>query len=309
MRPLLTYTQRSACSANTDARLDRMYGRDFGRYRGFVMPMVILLMVVVGLSLSLSLRRLSTQNLVVQRQLEAYYQHHSGRGLQEAIGAWLRQQNGRELDEVLEEGTGKAMDIILSDGSIVSIYLYDAQGPLLSDLSSVGANQVDEVGLSLQNLASSVTERQYLQFTRPFGPSAVSIHSAPEPVVRSISQAIAGDKGLRLADDLLLQRASGDRITRQMLVETATRSGVNSEQRAAVLRRFVTDIQIWGVVVEVRGGTGLSKGRLLARYGGVTMIRSNTGRRTSSNAMNIGAFYTWKDLGIDSQNIDPADLY
>ncbi|MBO6512585.1 MAG: hypothetical protein JJ974_01295 [Phycisphaerales bacterium] len=279
------------------------------RTRGFVMPIIILLMVVVGLTISLSLRRLSAQQLVVARQVSAYYEHHSGRGLQEAIGAWLRQQNGRELDEVLEPNTGKAMDIILSDGSVVSISLFDAQGTMLSDLSSVGVNQIDEVGLSLQILSRNVGTEEYMQYTRPFGPSGVSVHTAPEIVLRSIGESVAEGKGIRFADDIKLIRDSGERITRQMLVESATRAGVNSEQRAAILRRFSTDVQIWGVVVEVRGGRGLSKGRLLARYGGITRIRSNTGRRSASNAMEIGAFYTWKDLGIDSQSIDPADLY
>ena len=273
------------------------------------MPMVILLMVVVGLSMSLSLRRLSTQQLVVTRQVNAYYEHHSGRGLQEAIGAWLRQQNGRELDEALEPNTGKAMDITLADGSIVSIYLFDAQGALLSDLSSVPNPRVNEVGLALKNLSRSVGPREFAKYTRPFGPAAVSVHTAPESVLRAISDAIAGEHGTRFSDDIIRYRDSGERMTRQILVETATRAGVNSEQRAAVLRRFATDIQIWGVVVEVRGGRGLSNGRLLARYGGVTRIRSNTGRRSSGNMMEIGEFYTWKDLGIDSQSINPADLY
>ena len=273
------------------------------------MPMVILLMVVVGLSMSLAMRRITAQQLVVNRQINAYYEHHSGRGLQEAIGAWLRQQNGRNLNEVLEPNTGKAMDITLDDGSIVSIFLFDAQGTMLSDLSSVGSNQIQEVGTALKNLAESVSPDEYLRLTRPFGPSAVSIHTAPQSVILANAQAIAGNLGVRLADDLMLQRDSGEEITRQSLIETATRAGVNSEQRAAVLRMFATDVQIWGVVVEVRGGRGLSKGRLLARYGGVTRIRSNSGRRSSSNSMEIGAFYTWKDLGIDSQSIDPADLY
>lgn len=279
------------------------------RTRGFVLPIIILLMIVVGLTISLSLRRLSAQQLVVARQVSSYYEHHSGRGLQEAIGAWLRQQNGRELDEVLEPNTGKAMDITLSDGSIVSIFLFDSQGAMLSDLSSVPVSQVDEVTLSLKILADSVSTAEYLELTRPFGPSGVSVHTASPQVLRAIGESVAEGKGVRFADDLKLQRDSGERITRQMLVETATRAGVNSEQRAAILRRFSTDVQIWGVVVEVRGGRGLSKGRLLARYGGVTRIRSNTGRRSSSNAMEIGAFYTWKDLGIDSQSIDPADLF
>jgi hypothetical protein len=276
---------------------------------GFVMPMVILLLVVVGLSLSLSLQRLSTQQLVVTRQINAYYEHHSGRGLQEAIGAWLRQQNGRELDEVLEEGTGKAMDITLSDGSIVSIYLFDAQGSMLSDLSSVPEVQVNEVGLSLRALSERVGPQQYERLTRPFGPAAVSLHTAPVEVLESIGSAVAGNSGLRLVDDLILRRDSGEVLTRQTLVEAATRAGVTSDQRTAVLRRFATDVQLWGVMVEVRGGRGLSLGRLLARYGGVTLIRSSTSRRSAGNAMEIGAFYTWKDLGIDSQRIDPADLY
>jgi hypothetical protein len=273
------------------------------------MPMVILLMVVVGLSLSLSLRRMSTQQLVVNRQINAYFEHHSGRGLQEAIGAWLRQQNGRELDEVLEEGTGKAMDITLSDGSIVSIYLFDAQGSMLSDLSSVPDPQVNEVGLSLKTLSERVSSREYERLTRPFGPAAISIHTAPPEVIESIASALAGNAGLRLADDLLLRREAGEELTRQVLVEAATRAGVTSDQRTAVLRRYATDVELWGVVVEVRGGRGLSLGRLLARYGGVTLIRSSSSRRSAGNAMEIGAFYTWKDLGIDSQRIDPSDLY
>ncbi len=279
------------------------------RRKAFVMPIVILLMVVVGLTMSLSLRRLSTQHLLVSRQINAYYEHHSGRGLQEAIGAWLRQQNGRQLNEVLEAKTGKAMDIILADKSVVSIFLFDAQGTLLSDLSSVNTNQIDEVGRSLENLAASVGPREYGRLTRPFGPSAVSIHSAPEQVVKAICLSISQSNGSRLANDLLLLRESGETITRQDLIETATSAGITPVQRSAVLRMMATDVQIWGVVVEIRGGQGLNRGRLLARYGGATRIRSNSGRRSSSNAMEIGSFYTWKDLGIDSQTIDPADLY
>lgn len=276
---------------------------------GFVMPIIILLMVVVGLTISLSLRRLSSQQLLVSRQIKAYYEHHSGRGLQEAIGAWLRQQNGRELDEVLEEGTGKAMDITLSDGSVVSIYLFDAQSAMLSDLSSLGENQIDEAGIALRTLSESVNTTEYMDMTRPFGPASVSVHTAEEPVIEAISVTIAGNNGMSFANDIMLQRASGERMTRQKLVETATRAGVSAEQRASVLRWFATDVQIWGVMVEVRGGRGLSRGRLLARYGGITLIRSNTGRSRNGNAQEIGAFYTWKDLGIDSQSIDSADLY
>jgi len=112
-----------------------------------------------------------------------------------------------------------------------------------------------------------------------------------------------------LADEIALLQRDEERITRTKLVEVATRAGLSSEQRGAMLRILTSDIQIWGVVVEVRGGSGLSEGRLLKRYGGITRIRTSTGRASASNVMEIGSFYTWKDLGIDSEMVDPTDLY
>lgn len=273
------------------------------------MPMVILLMAVVGLTLGMVLNRHSAEQLLVTRQVNAYTEHHAGRGLQEAIGAWLRMQNGREISEVLDPDTGHAMDILLQDGSIVSVSLIDAQGTLLSDLTNQGEAQIAIGEPALEALSETVSAAAYQKLTRPYGPIGVSAKTSPIEVLRAAGLAVSADRGLRLADEISLLQRSDDPITRTELVQIATRAGLSSEQRGSMLRIITTDIQIWGVVVEVRGGSGLSKGRLLKRYGGITRIRTSTGRTTTSNVMEIGSFYTWKDLGIDSETVDPTDLY
>lgn len=276
---------------------------------GFVMPMVILLMVVVGLTLGMVLSRHSAEQLLVTRQVNAYTEHHAGRGLQEAIGAWLRMQNGREISEVLDPDTGHAMDILLRDGSVVSVSLIDAQGTMLSDLTNQGEAQIAIGEPALEVLRETVSPAAYQKLTRPYGPIGVSAKTSSIEVLRAAGLAVSADRGVRLADEIALLQRSDEEINRTKLVEVATRAGLTSEQRGSMLRIITTDIQIWGVVVEVRGGSGLSKGRLLKRYGGITRIRTSTGRASASNVMEIGSFYTWKDLGIDSEMVDPTDLY
>jgi len=276
--------------------------------RAFAMPMVILLLVVTGLAISVSVRRHASEQLLVSRQIDGYHQHHTGRGLQEAIGAWLRQQNGRDIDASIDEDSGRAMDILLEDGSIVSVFLIDAQGALLSDLTALEQSQAEEGAAALGHLLDRVSPAGYLRLTRRAGPLGVSVHTAPLEVLRAVCLVASDRHGSRLAMEFSRLQDTGDEITRQSIVEAATRSGLDGEERARLLRLLVTDVTLWGVVVEVRGGRGLTKGRLLARYGGLTTIRPNSGR-SGINDMSIGSFMTWKDLGIDRRSVDPADLY
>lgn len=287
--------------------------RDGGRVashdrRGFAFAMVILLMLVVSLGVGVALSRYSAQARSVGRQVEKYTEHHLGRGLQEAIGAWLRQQNGRELSEVLEPQTGHAMDIVLSDGSEVSVYLRDAQGGALSNLTGMSDQEIEEGGLILRNLAANTTEQEYLRATRPFGPFHISVDSAPDQVLDAAARVAAGQLADRFLAELYTLRDNPEPITRTELTRVATSAGLSSEQRAAMLRIFATDIELWAVVIEVRSGRGASAGRLISRYGGVTRIRVNN-RNAAGNPMELGAFITWRELDIGSGDIDIAQLY
>ncbi len=275
--------------------------------RAFAFIMVILLMFVVAMGIGLAMMRFSAQSKVVSREVTKYQEHHLGRGLQEAIGAWLRQQNGRDLNEVLEPQTGHAMDILLADGSEVSVFLRDAQGAALSNLTNLSDLEIEEGGLLLRNLAANTDEDQYLRDTRPFGPFKISIASASDRVLDAAARVIAGS----LADPFLAElgslRDSGQPISRTELTRIATSVGLDTEQRAALFRILATDVELWAVVIEVRGGSGVRKGQVIARYGGVTRIRVSSTNR-SGNPMELGAFITWKELEL-GHDYDLSQLY
>jgi hypothetical protein len=269
--------------------------------------MVVLLMLVVSMGIGLAMMRFSAQTKSVTRQVSKYQEHHLGRGLQEAIGAWLRQQNGRDLHEALEPETGHAMDIILADGSEVSVFLRDAQGAALSNLTNESDVQIEEGGIILRNLASATTEEQYLRETRPFGPFNISIASASDIVLQAAAQVVAGGLADRFLAELGSLRENPNAISRTELTRIATASGLDSEQRAALFRVFATDIELWAVIIEVRAGGGMRQGQLIARYGGVTNIRSSSTNR-SGNPTELGAFITWRELELDQQ-YDLSQLY
>jgi hypothetical protein len=275
--------------------------------RAFAFVMVILLMLVVSLGIGVAMVRFSAQTKSVSRQVTKYQEHHLGRGLQEAIGAWLRQQNGRDLNEALEPETGHAMDIVLADGSEVSVYLLDAQGAALSNLTNRSELEIEEGGLLLRDLAQTTTEEQYLRETRPFGPFKISIASASTEVLEAAAQVIAGSLKDKFLAELGSLRDSPEQISRTELTRLATSAGLDSEQRAALFRFFATDIELWAVIIEVRAGNGAQQGRLIAQYGGITRIRLSSSNR-SGNPMELGAFVTWKELDPDGY-YDLSELY
>ncbi len=277
--------------------------------RGFALPMAILVMVVVGLVVSVALTRMNAQTLLIQRQIRASQEHHAGRGLQEAIGAWLRQQNGRDLFDVLDEQTGHAMDIELEDGSVVSVFLRDGQGSALSNLTGRPQREINDGSEILRRLARNVSSRQYMQMTRPFGAIGISVTTAPELLITNVCNAIMDGSGSNLANEILAMRQQSARLNRTDMTTISRTAGLTTEQRAMMQRVFATDIELWAVIVEVRGGRGVSSGRLVSRYGGITRIRLSSGRRQGSNLMELGAFLTWKDIGIERSEPDLADLF
>ena len=276
----------------------------------FVMPMVLLALVVVGLGVGVAMSRFAAETKVYARQARAYHEHHAGQGLQEAIGAWLKQQTGRSIPDIIDPVTGHAMDIELADGSVVSVYLRDGQGTALADLSALPPTQVEEAGVVLRNLATGMTTEAFNRATRSVGPAAVSINTAPEPVIQAVARAIAGDRGEDFANELLRIRARAGAVTRQDITTAVTSTDLSNDQRVMALRLFATDVELWAIIVELKGGRGFDRGKLLSRYGGLARLRiGSTGRRGStSNPTELGSFLTWKDLGTESENFDLQDL-
>jgi len=276
--------------------------------RAFVMPMVLLATVVVGMGVGIAMTRFAAQTKVIARQSRAYNEHHAGQGLQEAIGAWLRQQNGRNIADAIDPDSGHAMDIELQDGSVVSVYLRDGQGTALADLSALSPTQVEEAGIVVKNLAEDVSPQEYLRLTRAVGPAAISVNTSSETVIRAVAMAVGGADGDSFADELLRIRARGSDITRQDITSAIGAAGLSNEQRTAALRMLSTDVSLWAVIVELHAGKGADRGRLISRYGGLARLRVGTARRSGGNPSELGTFLTWRDLGIDSDDFSLDDL-
>lgn len=279
------------------------------RRRAFVMPMVLLALMVVGLGIGVSLTRFAAETRVVSRQIRAYHEHHSGVGLQEAIGAWLKQQTGRAIPDIIDPATGHAMDIELADGSVVSVYLRDGQGTVLGDLSAVQPAQLDEAARVLRGLMTTTRQDEFARLTRSVGPPAVSVNGASDEVIRAVAGAVAGDQGDAFAHEILRARARAGQVTRQDITTAVGNAGLSNEQRVAALRMLATDIELWAIVVELRGGRGMDRGRVISRYGGLARLRVGSTRRGGAgNATDFGSFLTWRELSTEAGDIGLHDL-
>ena len=100
--------------------------------RGFAMPVVIVLAMVVAIMAALMLERQAAQRLAVQRQLNQYRDHHFQRGVREVVGAWTDTLGGQPIEKMVDID-GHALDIAMADSGWLSVYLYDGQGSTLSD--------------------------------------------------------------------------------------------------------------------------------------------------------------------------------
>lgn len=262
------------------------------------MVVVVLLTMVVGMVIAVGMRRQGAQNLTVSRQAVAYREHHAVRGIQEAIGAWVRMIDARSISESLGDN-GHALDVQLADGSTLSVYIHDGQGTALADLTAVSAGMIDETGAMLRSLAASVSEDEFRRLTRPGGPPAVSAATAPEPVLRAAMRAAMPEQA---ADDvvreLLNRRASGEEITRVTINEAVRSSGGGNDGANAALRLLSIEPELWYVRVVIRSPV---RGET-ARYGGLVQLRS--GNRISRED-GTGSFITWEDLGDGPDAVDP----
>lgn len=262
--------------------------------RGFALVLTVLLTLVVGFGIAVSLRRQGAQTLAVERQLRAYQEHHGQMGLQDAIRVWLGEQRSQSLPDALGE-RGHALDLVLTDGSIVSVYLADGQARALGVLTGVTGRSLDDATRVLEALQTLAGARGLDAYTRGAGPVAISIATAPRAVVRAAFRAALGEDGDRSADELLRLRDAGEVIDRATLNGITSANTRNAEGRSMLNRLLAYDPTLWTVLVEIRQRAG---GRLTARYGGLVQISSNRGRQASAMGSGGNTFLTWRNLGV-----------
>lgn len=252
--------------------------------RGFALPLVILLSLVATILVSVMLERQGAQRITIARAGDEYKQTHFARGVSEVVDTWLSYQGAKPLRDLLSRD-GKAMDLELGDGSVLSVFMRDVQGLLLTDTSGLTPDDAADLRGALENLAESVPRQELSRFTRRFGPPAVSVLSAPGEVLAAIAHQVAGAQNADALLQALLEIRDKPRPNAQDLNQAAITAELDDSQRKVFTRLVVVDSAFFRMVVDTHGPNAGPDSRPNARYGAYVLPRSATGPRTRATAV------------------------
>jgi len=268
--------------------------------RGYALPLVLLLALVVAMMLGLAIERNTAKSHNVARQLDTYRQHHVAKGLQEAISAWLSKQNARTITEALGED-GHAINLILPDRSIAAVYLTDGQGTLLDPQAASPSDYQravslrDRMEILCRNEGVSIED-----YRRPLGPFEISVNSADALLLQAVAEEVVGiDLAPELVSKILEKRQEQGQLQRQDILSISAEVGVATQQRNGLLQYLTVTPEMWYVTIELRGGVGVSSRRVTARYGGLVPVQASTSRSSVGAWEQPGAFLTWEELGVE----------
>ncbi len=268
----------------------------------FVLPFVILLAVVASVFAVVMLQREAAQRRTVARLVRDYQAHHIGRGIREVVGGWVRSLTGQPIEEMVE-ADGHALDLKLPDGVVIRIYLRDGQGRLLSEFGGVSLADAEWLQKFNDELFADPELETWTDPEQPLlrsvGPFAMSVQSAPEPVLTAIARAISGnDKVGRFVDELVQAREDGE-VTEADLNTAAGRIDMTAEQRTTLLRFLVIKPELYELRANVVPPIGSR--RLPSRYEGLFLLPKADGatRGSIGGFQPMGPFLTWDEVPVE----------
>lgn len=273
--------------------------------RGFVLPVVILLVVMVGAVCSIMLERHVARMKTVQRQLDAYQEHHGVRSLQAVVGAWRKSPTAqpRTIEDMLEND-GLAFTVDPGDNTRISVYLFRGQGTMLRRVGGIPGDDRERAMRVVERLYNEVKDvEQRALLVRDAGPLAVDVNTADPVVLRAVVRGVLGDGPEARAYEgrLIDARMGGQEIRLQTLSNFATESGLDADQRTMVNRFLTVSPEVWRFRIDVRG-TGVAAGMgLVSRYGGLIHLGSSSVSATNTFEEPT-PFLSWERL-------NPGDPY
>lgn len=270
--------------------------------RAFAMPVVLLLSIVASLAVAVMLQRQTVQNRLASREAAFYRAHHVGRGLVEVLGTWVGKLEPGAVAERLGDD-GHALDIELETGERIGVWLREVQGSILTDIGGLtGASLQDAQGIiaAMEQIARQIGE-VHEGWTRRHGPVAVSVNTAPEPVLLAVATfATGGDPATEsFVRDLLRQRQRAA-LAEIEIIAAARDAGFSPEVQHR-LRRLLTALpELWELRVDVFPARAES-GPPQARYRALIQLhRSRPGRGTDIRALLPGGeFLSWEQVAPD----------
>ncbi len=267
--------------------------------RGFVLPVVILLVVMVGAVSAIMLERHVARAKTVQRQILAYQEHHGVRSIQTVIEAWRKTPTAqpRDIAQMLEDD-GLALTIDPGDGTSIGVYLFPGQGTMLRRTAGLADNERAAAERALLLLRESVEDDEtFDRLVRRAGPLAVDVNQASPVVISAIVRAVLGDSADAYESRLLDARLSGETIGLQTLSNIATEAEIDEDQRTLISRFFTVTPDVWRFRIDVRSRAG--GGRLYAQYGGLILLGGSATSTAASTFEQPTPFLSWERLNPD----------
>jgi len=265
--------------------------------RAFALPLVVMVTLVVVVIVAAMLSRQETQSVVVAREVEAVRDWHFSRGVREIIDQWLKNKSTGSVRDLLA-ADGRAFDLVLDDGTRVSLYLADAQGTLLSTVAGLSTDERLDVVGSLDSLRQNAPPARYTALTRQIGPSEVSLWTAEPEVLNAVSRQAAGpDNGTELARSLEELRRSKERVTMSDIGEIATRLSLPDGKKRALSRMVTPEPSLFRFVLDVKAP---NSSQPIARYRGFLLARTALGRSGGTGRPGAppprSAFLSWEKV-------------
>lgn len=284
--------------------------------RGFALPLVVLLALVASLMVAVMLDRSTTQAYMVKRQLDNYRDDHFAKGMQEAIDSWMKSVATKPMLEMLEHD-GHAMDLELADGVILKLYVFDAQGSVLTDFAMLQGDSITDAqgvamaysGISVEELqkaskALAETEQKVrtagrytpVSLTRRYGSPAVSANSAPDPVLAAVANFASGPELVQQLIDAVNVARADKPLAANDLADLIAKLQTEPEIRAILQRLLTAQPTFWQLEARLfRVGDLEAPAAVYSGYSLISGRGNNSRDRTTGGGMTrLSVILDWK---------------
>ncbi|MEO0482534.1 MAG: hypothetical protein AAF138_02840 [Planctomycetota bacterium] len=284
------------------------------RRRGMAMPIVLLLLLVSGLTLTVVLQRQDAASKSTARRLQAYQRFHEQRGFQEIVELWLFSHAQNGIADKLDDD-GHAFDLELADRGQIRVRLEPAQGAIRRDPEGLTRTAQNRAQGMLDELAEVLggesaflgTDEQDRPYTRASGPVAIDAMTAPRAcVVAAASYALRSTRRASAFADALEDARLDDEVTENELDDAGDAVDADQTERVLLDRVFTVEPRLWWCEIEMLGTDLGRPNAVTARFGGHLLVSGpgggGGGGRGSDNEETRpegrGSFLSWQALDL-----------
>lgn len=275
--------------------------------RGYALIFVTLIMIVVGLAVGLLMDRVSSSQAASVRRVQQYKQHHFRSAVMELCTGWVRTavpRSGSVFGAI--GGDGRAFAIEVSDGRRLRVEMRDGQASALSNTQGLAREDARLAERILEQIRFMELEDEAGEgWTRPAGPLAVSLRSAPVDLVEAVLAAVVDlDEADSLAARLDDERRNSDAgLTSTSFSTMLEDTSMDEGERAQVRRLLTVEPTLFEIeaVLTDRRGEPLQRGRGLVDL-------SDRASLSGSDYDQL-QFLTWESLPPEPEDANESGRY